>query len=1095
MLDRARRTLLGGALLVTALLLQVPGVGRADEDEVDPPEDVNVSVEGSVDTADAAAAGHVTLRLTFVPGEDIGRSYSIHLRLLAFRRTVLTLDHAPKPGTIAWKKGASVSYEMQVPLPLEVRANTEMSFFLAFHDAELDLEIPPREAGGRHVRAREVASFAMPDLGPLEGTASIEPVLAAAAAQAAEGRMTTAWNTLEVGLRRALEDEPKYRCRDALLGLGAFKPEPIGFLEEQIVRRRIQEEKHRYLRLISGRCFDRKQYHGALRILEAIGGKLSEDARGAVIGALDQAQRTERDIIDLRVRILDRVTDEEKAAAKKAVASLGYTKKLLKCAQALAKSKQWAQARLIARTLKLNSPDRALAHAASELQQEVESDWMGDTPPAEQQIVDEALNHPVWARTQAVATHKFIFIGPENLITSIPERSSTRFDLAYIFLTDLFGRSPNPGGDRITVYFKELWDFGGGVGGGKIINIGKADKMRPGARVDNGLLYHELTHCVDDTNPIFPGWREGLANFGAAYTFEALKQTADSLHGFKKNLQQFKDDYLDRDLVYWRIPKYGPSAGFFLHFVEAHSKVGRFHDWKPYRKFFREYRRAPMLDARAPYIGRAVAYYLVRAFGAQAFDDLLRFRFPLVEEDRKAVDLEMEAFTRGRFRPNQLAEDLSGHPGSPLPRDILQGEMLDELRDGDRDAARKVSREKLGIIHDWKVIGPFRKKGAHPGAFVFPPEYEVDYTKEYPGDANMCRWRDPGTQGVVRIDATGYVHIEFNYMENTATYGLSYISVPEAQEVVVHVRADDDVTLFLNDRLVENFLTQRVNRYSVVPWRGPTAPVPDQMRLPVRLEKGRNKLLVKIRNRHGKAGFILALARTDGRPIEGLKSDTNAPPPEGSSKKPKLRRKAWVSTLKMNFKRKSFSSKLETQVGKFKVVNEELVGQHDGKGVGWRKYTVRPGFPKDAPSNLIWIKDKYTNDLDEFQLKLDFAAKNGGAPKVAIQFQGEGGTDGLSGWNLILQPRGKDKVGARVERYEHMYYQVPPTPIPNAEVQSVVLTYKDARLTVQIGDVILFDRISITPIQTGRRIGFSLWPNNPGVRALKLLKPKKNKKK
>ena len=82
-------------------------------------------------------------------------------------------------------------------------------------------------------------------------------------------------------------------------------------------------------------------------------------------------------------------------------------------------------------------------------------------------------------------------------------------DLDYVFQTDLFGRVPNPGGDRVTVFFKELWDFGGGVGGGKTIDIGKADPGQRGYRVDVGLLYHELTHCIDDTDPIFEGFREG----------------------------------------------------------------------------------------------------------------------------------------------------------------------------------------------------------------------------------------------------------------------------------------------------------------------------------------------------------------------------------------------------------------------------------------------------------------------------------------------------------------------------------------------------------------------------------------------------------
>jgi len=593
MVHRASRAFLRGALLVGlpfwALLLWAPGASRAEDEEGGPPEDVNVVVEATRDSADAAATGQVLLHLRFVPAEDIARPYSIHLRLLAFRRTVLNLDHAPDPGTVTWKKGAVVEYDVPVPLPLGVKANSEMGLFLGFYDPALQLELVPRVGGPRHGNLREVAEFDMPDMGPLVEAEAIDKILAVAAGLAAQGRKTAAWNTLEVGLRRAAEDGPKYRFRDALVALGAFDPAPIGLLEREIVAARILKEKNRYLRLISGRCFDRKQYHGALRILEAIGGRLSEDARGAVLGALDQAERAQRDITDLKVRILGAVTEADKALADKAVQRHGYTPALLERARALMKKRRWGPARLIVRTLALNAPARDVAHDASELQKEVEAGWLRDTPPAEEEVVRDALEHPVWARTKAVATHKFIYIGPEALIAAVPEDARRRLDLAYIFLTDLFGRLPNPGGDRVTVYFKELWDFGGGVGGGKIIDIGKADKMRPGTRVDNGLLYHELTHCIDDTSPIFPGWREGLANFGAAYAYEALGQTSDSLHGFRKNLQQFKDDYLDRDIVYWRIPNYGPSAGFFLHFVEAHSKVGRRHDWKPYRKFFREY--------------------------------------------------------------------------------------------------------------------------------------------------------------------------------------------------------------------------------------------------------------------------------------------------------------------------------------------------------------------------------------------------------------------------------------------------------------------------------------------------------------------------
>ncbi len=43
----------------------------------------------------------------------------------------------------------------------------------------------------------------------------------------------------------------------------------------------------------------------------------------------------------------------------------------------------------------------------------------------------------------------------------------------------------------------------------------------------------------------------------------------------------------------------------------------------------------------------------------------------------------------------------------------------------------------------------------------------------------------------------------------------------------------------------------------------------------------------------------------------------------------------------------------------------------------------------------------------------------------------------------------------------------------------------------ELGDVVLFDKVSITPIKTGSRIGFSTWPNGLGLRRLVLSKPKK----
>jgi hypothetical protein len=1084
---RVRRLLLL-LLVLVALVAPCGGPARAEDE----PRDVPVTVEATVDAADLEATGRFQVRLDYTPLEDVGRPYRIELRLTWRGNTLLALDHSPQPPTPRWKRGARVSYTLPAPLPsgagLEPGERVELR--LGFFDPEKERTLPPRGDAPVSEGRRRIAQIVVPDLGPLEEGPRVDAILAAARTLAEAGRKADAWSALELGLRRAVEDGVKYRFRDALLALGHFEARPQSLLEQQVVAQRVEDERRRYLKLMGGRYLDRGKLFAALRILERVGGALAEQADAAVIGALADEKRNEKDLQDVRVRILGSISPEEKEKAAKTVEALGQTSAMIEKARAWLKERLYGRAHAALFPLTL-SGKREVAEPARALLDEVDAAWLADTPEDEARLVEEALNHPAFERISVQPTHEFLYIGPKILVENVPELSRLRFDLAYLFLTDLFGRLPNPEGDRVTVFFKELWDFGGGVGGGKTIDIGNADPTQRGLRTDTGLLYHELTHCVDDTDPIYEGFREGLANFGAAYAFEALGQGADQLHAFGSNLEAFRKEYLGRDLEYWRIPNYGPSAGFFLHFVDKYAKRGNGHDWKPYRRFFRDYRAAPVRDGREPYVARALACYLVRAFGPGAFDDLVAFRFPLVESDREAVTKEVEAFADGQFRVRRIGPELQERsPRSPIPRDLLFERMISRFRGGDEpEEILRISKEELGIVHDWWVIGPFRAKGADPRACVFPPEYELDLAKEYVDDVNSCRWRKAGETGIVPIDAMGWVDFNFSYQDDTATYALTHVTVPEDVRVFVHVRADDDHVLFVNDRLVDGYLNRGRNASDWLWWRGPAEHVPDAMRYEVDLQRGRNRILLKVKNRNGPAGMILALSGLDGRPVPGLVTDADPPASGADTVATAKGRGAWKSVVKHDFRNKAFGSKLETAVGGFKVLNKRLVGEDTGKGVAWRKYTVRPGFPKDSPSNLFWLKEKHTADVEDFRLTLDLAPDGGGVPKVAVTFQGEGGSDGLSGWTLIVHPAGKD-VAARLERYDWLVYQTPPLEAPGGEVQALVLTLEDGRFSATLGTRVLFDARPIVPIRGPRRIGVSTWGPNPGLESFELEVPK-----
>jgi len=1078
--------------LWTAVLAVAIGLSgaRADEgDEDEAPREVPVEIAAEVDATDAADLGRYGLTLVFHPLEDVHRAYRIQVRLVRRARELLELDHSPRPPTPQWRKGREVRYEIPVPLPFEagLEAGETIDVLVGFFDPELEQTVPPRTEEYLRDGLLRVARLEVPERGPTDDEATVARILAHARELAEAGRKPDAWKALEQGLRRAQEDVTKARFRDAIFALGHFDPRPISLIEQEIVEQRIEDERRRHLRREAGRCYDRGRLIAALRILEAIGGRLSEEADAAVIGALAEAERTQKDIQDIRLRLLARITDEEKERAQKAIQALGTTPALLKKAQAWFEDGLYAQARLLFRTLSTGS-NRELAQEARRLLDELEQVWLAQTPPEDAQLVEAALNHPAFGRLATVATHNFIYIGPKTLVENIPLPSRLRFDVAFVFLTDLFGRLPNPGGDRITVYFKELWDFGGGQAGGRTIDIGRADPDQRGYRVDTGLLYHELTHCVDDTLPIFTGWREGLANVGAAYSFEALGQKGDELHAFARNLEAFEKDYVGRDLEYWRIPGYGPSAGFFLHFLEAYAKTATGHDWKPYRTFFRAYRSAPVHDGREPYVARAFAYYLVKAFGPAAFDDLVRYRLPLVESDKEAIALEVESFARGEYRLAQMADEFGFFPNSPLPRDLLGRRMVGIARSGHAAEARALGRDALGIIYDWRVIGPFREKGADPRLEVFPPEREIDLAKEYPADANVCKWRVAGDGPVVTVDPTGWVSFNFSYQDNTASYAWTRVTLKEPQEAHAHVRADDDVTLFVNGRLAEGYLDRGPNGSDWLWWRGPGVRVPDAVRFPVRLEAGENTLLVKVKNHRGGAGFVLALSRPDGGPLPDYATDVA--PPASPRLLPEAPKTSWKTRMRHVFRTKSIGSKLDVQVGAFKVVNRRLVGQASGGAVAWRKYTVRPGFPRDSPSNLAWLPEKQTAGLDDFRLTLELAPGGGGrAPKIAVTFQGEGGDDGLSGLTLIVHPHGKEEVQARLERYDRPLYQTPPRKTPEGEVLPLVLTWHDRRLTVTLGDLVLLEDATARPIPGRHRIGFSTWGADPGLVSFRLEEP------
>ncbi|MBX3463918.1 MAG: hypothetical protein KF830_12170 [Planctomycetes bacterium] len=1057
-LPPARESRSGLRALVLAIAIASPAAGLGAQ----PP--LPVRIEATVDAATLPTAGRATLQLRFLATEPLTSPYAVRVELRAGRRTFLRRDHAPPQPTTRWAAGVATTYDLPLVFPLGPPADARgpIEVFVGLVDPATD-EVARLTGSAGLVR---VATFVFE-----AGAAPDVEAVVRAALTAAAKEPQTAWDQLEYAFRRVDAYPAKAKLQKALLQVGRMPPAPLSFEETDIVQRRIQEERARYLRLCAGRMYDRGRLLGALLLLDEVGGRLQEEADRAVLGALAGAQRVTQD----RAAIADKVfalSGEQRDEVAQLVDKHPGGKERLAAGVRLARDpRHRAVGRELVRTLEFTPELRAEARAARE---QIERAWLADVPADERAEAEAALQHPAWARTAVRPSHRFVLIGPQRLLDGVPADSLLRFDLAYLYLTDLFGRVPNPAGDRVTVYFKELWDFGGGQGGGKVIDIGRADPQAEAVRVDTGLLYHELTHCVEDVKPVYAGFKEGLADFGAAFALLELGQVAAGRAAIGLAQRAFLQDYLERDLEYWRIPNYGPSAGFLLHFVIAHGRDGDGYRWDLYRRFFRDYAACPVGDARAPNIARAFAHHLVQAFGEAAFADLQRFRWPLLDSDLEAVRLEQLAAAK-----RQLGPDLVGFAGSPVPRDRAAAELDRRGAGLDAHAAR------LGIVRDWWIVGPFRRDGVDVDTYRFPPELEIDLAARYESIQHSPTWRRPGPRPVT-VRGTGWIDFEFAYQEDSAFYALTHVRAERDLDAWFHLRADDDLTLFVDDALVDKFGYADT---ATGPWRpGRGVLLPDAIRFQVPLAAGRHKVLVKVRNGGGPSGFALAIAQRNGEPLGGWATDAEPPArPRSGVELPEARR--WPSRWKAKFADAAAAKKLQATVGGFRVRGGALEGSDDGRQVEWRKYTVRPGFPKDSPSNLAWLPEKATESLDALELTVELDADQG-PPKLAVILQGDGLRDALAGWTLILEPAG-DGVRAFLERYDRRVHSTGTQALPREAKGPwpLVVTVYANRVSVRLAGVLLFDQAPIRPIPGRHRLGIATWGDKPRLREIELRAP------
>ncbi len=873
-------------------------------------------------------------------------------------------------------------------------------------------------------------------------------------------------------IREETEYGAKYGLRDEVLALPPVPARDPSPRETAVVTARVAEERLRDVERKAGEL-DGKGSIRAARLLyvrlQGLDGVTTPQSEG--LGrAIERIDR----------KICDDATAEEKDAAK---ALEGEPKDVAGALVRATKAGEENNGRVALRVYQAVTfsafATQAQKDAARDAAVALRAKMVSAISDDEKKAADTIWDDPHWKGIASSLSHEFIFIGARDFVTTITPSDRIHMDLACVLLGDLVGRDMTEDGERLTIYYKERFDFAGGIGGGKRIDIGNKAIGKP---IAAPLHYHELSHCVFDVGLTYKGFVEGIANFGAAFALDALGRGPEADGAIKSNRDQFENDYLARRIAYWRIQSYGPSCGFLLIPVPGRGEALRRPIWTKYREFFRSLRARMPEEVRDAERIRYFAYFWGETFGWEVVDGAERARFPISRAEREHVKFEFDQWRSLVERGENDVEQGFFDTGSEALESVLKachpGELLDRAKFAmaaahaglEQPAEAAALYKELGVVPRWKLGLPFYARGIPPMWAVFEPERTIDLGAEYPNPPQNAHWVDAKVANDGRVDLIDH---GVGYPNDATAYALTYVTVPvDVPDARIYVGFDDQCAAWVNGELVEK-------------WDEPSGWVRDLRYGPAPLRTGRNRVLVKVTNRTAPWGFSARIVHADRRPIEGLAFVD--PPPKDFPVAVPVDLKAKPVYVVDFEKQKAFpKAKLKPTVGRWEVLDKAL-RRTDPGNVLWLKFLVQPYLNKDPPSGLVWLTDKELDGIVDFSVEVTLRLPREGVPRLGVTLHGEERDDGLSGHTFLVSGGGEGVV-VRLDEYDRPMFQGTRPVSKNAEH-----VYRFARrgrtLSCYVDDVPILESIDLPPLARDG-IGLMTWDKDTGIVRVRVDKSK-----
>lgn len=163
--------------------------------------------------------------------------------------------------------------------------------------------------------------------------------------------------------------------------------------------------------------------------------------------------------------------------------------------------------------------------------------------------------------------------------------------------------------------------------------------------------------------------------------------------------------------------------------------------------------------------------------------------------------------------------------------------------------------QQTGFIHEymWLTLGPFDNTGGigYNTKYIHENTTDIDLTAEYEGKNEQIRWKK-------YTDTVFDAFIDFGRnIDWNVSYAWATIISPDAREVQFRFGSDDQSKIWVNGSKV---FTNPSGRWAVI----------DEDIIPVKLNAGKNTILIKVCNQEKSWGFYLRVTDTDGKPFKDL---------------------------------------------------------------------------------------------------------------------------------------------------------------------------------------------------------------------------------